>query len=104
MKRYHGQEILGDAVDGAGNLIDGFYYLISVCLERGSDYWDFSKEPGRKNMSHEICTDGWLGSTNNVARYARGAVCVKNGRVSKCQVEELVRAEECAEEVLDSVG
>jgi len=95
MKRYRGQEIRGDAVDYDGNLIDGDYYLIDVSPQRGSDYWDFSRDPGRKNMSHEICYNGWLGSTNNVSQSACGAVRVQGGRVRKVDVEELIKAEEC---------
>lgn len=29
-------------------------------------------QPARKNMSNEICTDGWCGTTNDVSVYAHG--------------------------------
>lgn len=28
--------------------------------------------PGRKNMSHEACTSGWLGTTNDISATALG--------------------------------
>ncbi len=28
--------------------------------------------PGRKNMNHEVCTSGWLGTTNDVSATALG--------------------------------
>ena len=37
------------------------------------DRFEITTEPTRKNMSGDICLDGWLGTSNDVARYAHGA-------------------------------
>lgn len=35
-------------------------------------YLAISEEPGRKNMSKEPCSDGWLGTTNDWSQHAHG--------------------------------
>ena len=35
-------------------------------------YIDIQTAPGLRNMSHEPCVDGWLGTTNDWAEYAHG--------------------------------
>ncbi|WP_419621514.1 hypothetical protein [Thiolapillus sp.] len=37
------------------------------------DRFEITTIPPRTNSSNEICLDGWLGTTNDVARYAHGA-------------------------------
>lgn len=74
---------------------EGDWFLIKVCPERGDDHYILSHEPGRTNQSHEERTDGWLGTTDNVARYAEGAIRVtvdKVGRrrVSRIDAEKLI--------------
>ena len=58
------------------------YYIEEICYcgpdEHTDAYIDFHRfeittEPTRKNMSGDICLDGWLGTSNDVARYAHGA-------------------------------
>lgn len=34
--------------------------------------------PGRKNMSHEICISGWLGTTNDISAKALGEFEIVN--------------------------
>lgn len=50
------------------------YYLITNHTEEAR--YEFSRSPGRKNLSGQVCTDGWLGSSYGVDRYARGIVRV----------------------------
>ncbi len=47
-------------------------FVISAHTQNGSVEIIIQNEPGRTNMSHEPRTTGWLGSTNNVNRYAHG--------------------------------
>lgn len=37
-----------------------------------TDIVKITTEPARKNMSNEICTEGWCGTTDDWAVYARG--------------------------------
>ena len=37
-----------------------------------ADQIKITTEPARKNMSNEVCLDGWCGTTNDWAVYARG--------------------------------
>ena len=37
-----------------------------------ADTIKITTEPARKNMSNEVCLDGWCGTTNDWATYARG--------------------------------
>ena len=64
----------GLPVSDSDYLEDGDYYLIKVCPERGEDHWVLRDEPGRTNVSHEPRVEGWLGTTDNVARFGRGCV------------------------------
>lgn len=91
MKRYRGIPITQDDGD---DLREGRYYLIRVEPEQGQSRFVLSNEPGRTNMSREIRYNGWLGTTNNVAHYACGAVEVKGGRIKPIDVDVLVMAEE----------
>ncbi|WP_419627312.1 hypothetical protein [Thiolapillus sp.] len=36
------------------------------------DRFEVTTEPTRTNMSNEVCLDGWLGASGDVARYAHG--------------------------------
>ncbi len=36
------------------------------------DRFEITTEPTRTNRTHEICLDGWLGTYNDVSRYAHG--------------------------------
>ncbi len=36
------------------------------------DRFEVTTEPTRTNTTHEICLDGWLGTSGDVARYAHG--------------------------------
>ena len=36
------------------------------------DRFEITTRPTRTNMTHEICLDGWLGTSNDIARYAHG--------------------------------
>lgn len=36
------------------------------------DRFEVTTEPTRTNLSNEICLDGWLGTSNDIARYAYG--------------------------------
>ena len=70
-----------------GEIYPGQFFLVRVVNENngGAESMHLYEHPARTNQSHEECIDGWLGTTNNVARYAEGAVEVsgdigKNGR------------------------
>ena len=39
---------------------------------RGEQWTEIHARPGRKNLSHEVCTSGWLGTTNDVSATALG--------------------------------
>lgn len=52
------------------------YYLIINHYTDEAARYEFSRLPGRKNLSGQECTDGWLGSSYGVDRYARGIVRV----------------------------
>ena len=54
----------------------GRYFLIEVSPQDRDEYVLLSETPGRTNQSGEVVLSGWLGSTNNVSRHARGAVQV----------------------------
>jgi hypothetical protein len=54
------------------------YYIVEVRYtgpnpeqHLNDDYYEISTLPPR-NMSHTICTEGWLGTTNNISRHAHG--------------------------------
>ncbi len=97
MRRYHRTEIVCDCgCDGEPH--EGAYYLLRRVPEQGSPRYVLRTEPGRKNMSNAICTDGWLGTTNNVAWYADGAVRVRASRITPIPVEQIERSEELAAE------
>jgi hypothetical protein len=87
MKTYMGIEIrdVEDFGDDA-RLTPGRYYLILVSPERGEDHYQLRTEPGRTNMSHEPRLHGWLGTTNNVARYAEGCVEVYKNKAGHMRV------------------
>ena len=36
------------------------------------DRFEVTTQPTRTNMTREICLDGWLGTSNDVSRYAHG--------------------------------
>lgn len=52
------------------------YYVIeeTVVLNATADATTYfiTTEPGTTNMSHEVRTEGWLGTTNDISRHARG--------------------------------
>ncbi|WP_419617875.1 hypothetical protein [Thiolapillus sp.] len=57
------------------------YYIEAIRYHgpdgRTNNYIDFDRfevttEPTRTNLSNEICLDGWLGTSNDIARYAYG--------------------------------
>lgn len=49
------------------------FYAVNVFFENnGQERTDGRPEPARKNMSGEICIDGWCGTTNNVNVTAMG--------------------------------
>ena len=76
----------------------GRFYLVRVV--RGSrETYQLYDEPGRFNMSHAECTKGWLGETNNVSRYAEGAVELteiagKKWKLRKIDAAVIMRGEE----------
>ena len=41
-------------------------------IHRGGERIELRTQPGRKNLSHEPCTRGWLGTTNDVEAVALG--------------------------------
>ena len=48
--------------------------------EHSDDHtYQISTEPGRTNMSHEVRTDGWLGTSNDWAQYAHGEFETEEG-------------------------
>lgn len=50
------------------------FYLVELTFNNhgGEQRLDAHSEPQRKNMSGEICVNGWLGETDNVNKYALG--------------------------------
>jgi hypothetical protein len=79
----------------------GLYYLIRVCPEQGAERYELRSEPGRTNMGGKIRYEGWLGTTNGVARYAEGAVhlYIKDGkpRIKAIPIEDIIESEEIGE-------
>jgi len=60
-------------------------YLVEISPQHGKARCVVYQQPGRTNLSHEPRTHGWLGTTDNVARFALG-MCrairsATNGRV-----------------------
>ncbi len=101
MRRYNGQEIIDATSDDGDGFAAGDYYLVEIVPERGGDRYELRDEPGRTNMSCEPRVTGWLGTTDNVARYGRGCVRVTRdarGRVHIRPIAEsvLAAAEETA--------
>ncbi len=103
MRRYKGLELrvdYGDCCDDpSDDPSDGLYYLMLVSPQRGGEHYRLLNDPPRTNGSREICTNGWLGETDNVNRYADGAVRVQRDsagrvRVSAVDVALLAAAEE----------
>jgi len=79
----------------------GDYYLLQrVDTRSGEERWLLSTDPGRTNMSHETRLSGWLGTTNDIAMYARGHVRVSrdaSGRTRFARIAaEDARVEEAA--------
>lgn len=98
MRRYKGIEI--ESWDNE-DIQAGDFYLLRVEPQAGDDRYVLSRNPGRTNLSREVRYRGWLGTTNNVARYACGAVRVTRDaagrvRIRPIDVAELVAAEECS--------
>ena len=60
------------------------YFLCHSVSGGGTSRWFLDLSPGRTNISNEPKLKGWLGTTNNVSRYAYGLAKVekfaKNGR------------------------
>ena len=96
MKRFHGVPLAESNGFCEGKLVEGMYYIILVSPERGSDQYELWTDPGRKHTDGAICTDGWLGSTNNVSSYAEGAVRIKDGKIRRIKIEEILAFEECS--------
>lgn len=68
-----GATVFGD--DGLPIIPLGRYFLLRRSPEgREPDTYSLSKSPGRTNRSGEERASGWLGTNNNVGRYADGAV------------------------------
>lgn len=53
---------------------DRGYLLMDYDTGRGTSGWWIQSMPGRTNLSHEPCAEGWLGSINNVSTTAHGYV------------------------------
>lgn len=57
-------------------LVGRTFYVVECEYQRGSTgsgtAYELRDEPGRTNMSHEPRLHGWLGTTDNVYRYALG--------------------------------
>jgi len=55
---------------------EGKFFLIRIVYNDrgGREMYHLCAQPGRTNQSHEQRLNGWLGETNNVSRYAEGAV------------------------------
>jgi hypothetical protein len=64
----------------------GRYYLILWSPQQGPDMYSLSSEPGRTNMSREPRLHGWLGTTNNTARYAEGCVEVYRNQAGHLRI------------------
>jgi excisionase family DNA binding protein len=65
-------------------------------LHQGAAWTEVHAQPGRKNMSHEICTLGWLGTTNDVQADALGeyeivSITTKTLKDGREQVKVTVR-------------
>mgnify|MGYP001587787584 CR=1 FL=1 len=54
----------------------GKYFLVRVIPQGREEHYVLQTIPGRTNQSHEIRLTGWLGETDNVSRFAGGAVQV----------------------------
>jgi hypothetical protein len=102
MRRYLGQPIQHWDGSEEDDLREGYYYLICSERDGAAGRYYLRTSPGRTNMSGESRTRGWLGTTDNVAQFARGCVQVRrdaSGRVRIRPVAERVLAarEETAE-------
>jgi hypothetical protein len=78
----------GLTIEGADEMVDGTYYLISKTSGR-DEWWVLQEEPGRTNLSHEPKIRGWLGETNNVSRHALGRVELYTNRAGHRRVRRL---------------
>ena len=72
-----------------GEPLPGDYFLIRVVPQDREDHYELARQPGRTNMSHEEMLTGWLGETNNVSRYAEGAVRITNDPDGRLRVTRI---------------
>ncbi len=73
------------------------FYLIGICNQNqtnGAERLVAQQSPGCKNMSGEPCAEGWLGTTDNIDRYAHGKY-----RVIKVESRELYMGTVIAEKI-----
>ena len=68
------------------DICKGTYALIRVCSQRGDEGYRLGAQYGRKNMSGEACTRGWLGSTNNTSEHAEGCVEVFADKIGRLRI------------------
>jgi hypothetical protein len=64
-----------DGIKAAEALAPGetVYPIHYTHIHEGGKWYYVTAQPGRKNMSHEPCERGWLGTTNNVQATALGS-------------------------------
>ena len=68
------------------DICKGTYALIRVCSQRGAEGYRLGAQYGRKNMNGEVCTRGWLGSTNNTSEHAEGCVEVFADKIGRLRI------------------
>jgi len=62
-----GSELLEMSLDVGDDI-----YLVAITLDTGYTGYGISSSPQTKNLNHEECVSGWLGTTNGVNRQAIG--------------------------------
>jgi len=70
--------------------VGDFGFLIVKDDNFGGERWSLSDTPAHTNMSHEPRLNGWCGTYNDIATFARGmAKVVKIARNGRAQVVRL---------------
>lgn len=81
------------------------YYIIETELTLNATglpsehYYTIETEPGRGNLSGEIITSGWLGTTNDWAQYAHGGYVTENE--AKGILARLIGTDDLSNHVID---
>lgn len=89
--------IKGIPCPDAGHLRGDYFLLLRSHTLRDDEYYVLSENPGLTNMSREERLSGWLGTTNDVALYAEGAVRVYEDKLGRVRIKKID-----PQEVLDS--